>query len=77
MGLQVVLEENPKWELAKEVLREVTEACASPDFVAWSSRASTGGAVALVIARDDRTCKLLQEYLCVDQRAMLKRELCR
>ena len=33
------------------------------------------GAVVLVVARDDKTCRVLHEYVSRDQKAVLQREL--
>ncbi len=115
-GLLVTLEENPKWDLLREVLEEVaTDAdtsglsgvrpappaatrgaegegagegepgagCASEaptapaaaDVEAPEPVMADAGAVVLVVARDDKTCRVLHEYVSRDQKAVLQREL--
>ena len=79
MGLKVVLEENPKWDLLREVLDEVATdsavlASRTPASAATPAR-RVAGAVALVVCKDDSTCRLLKEYMGEDQKGVLKREL--
>ncbi|XP_071117720.1 DNA repair endonuclease XPF-like [Haliotis cracherodii] len=61
-----VLEECPKWQVLKEVLREIDEEnkkC-DPDL---------GPGRVLVCAEDDRTCSQLKECLCDGGKSMLAR----
>jgi hypothetical protein len=94
-GLLLTLEENPKWDLLREVLEEAaTDAdatglgggCAdkapggdgAAGLLAAGAGATAGaatGAVVLVVARDDKTCRMLHEYVSREQKAVLQREL--
>lgn len=56
-----ILEENPKWHLLTEVLKEIEEASGG------------SGGQTLIMVKDERTCMQLQEYLAVGGKRMLER----
>jgi len=60
-----ILEENPKWQLLSNVLKEIESTRDSPEF--------GGSGQTLVMVRDERTCMQLQEYLAVGGKPMLER----
>jgi hypothetical protein len=75
LGLKVVLEENPKWDLLREVLHEVsTDARTLPEEEVVEADV-VEGAVALVVCKDDATVKLLRDYIGQEQKGMLQREM--
>ncbi len=53
-----ILEENPKWHLLTEVLKEIEEASGG------------SGGQTLIMVKDERTCMQLQEYLAVGGKRM-------
>jgi len=68
-NFQPVLEENPKWKLLREVLKEIENE---------EIKGKTGlpGKV-LVMVKDERTCTQIQEMLEVGERIMLERRFLR
>jgi len=81
-----ILEENPKWQLLSNVLKEIESTRDSPECTAASPAfgemsyplriicslyAAVGGSgQTLVMVRDERTCMQLQEYLAVGGKPM-------
>ncbi|KAL6072820.1 DNA repair endonuclease XPF, variant 2 [Balamuthia mandrillaris] len=62
---ELVLEENPKWQLLSEILDEIEQE---------NQKRTTGEPGRILIAvKDDRTCAQLQEYLTCGGRPMLER----
>jgi hypothetical protein len=75
VGLQVVLEDNPKWQLFLEVVNEIADMVKSPQMRGIVGRGPATGAVALVLTKDDHTTSLLEQCLHGDQRGHLKQQL--
>lgn len=68
------LEENPKWQLLKEVLKEIEGSMLFPHSSFSSSLTfcalSVWSGQTLVMVKDERTCMQLQEYLAVGGKPM-------
>lgn len=62
---KLMLEEQPKWQMFKEILDEIDKEISS------NTNNSSPGPI-LVLVREDRTCWQLQDYLTLGGRKMLK-----
>ncbi len=62
---KLILEEQPKWQMFKEILDEI-------DKEISSNTTNTSPGPILVLVREDRTCWQLQDYLTLGGRKMLK-----
>jgi hypothetical protein len=62
---KLILEEQPKWQMFKEILDEIDKEISS------NTNNSSPGPI-LVLVREDRTCWQLQDYLTLGGRKMLK-----
>ena len=75
---ELILEENPKWALLKEILDEIEkenaigEGISSSGLSIWRPLRNLGfGESVLIAAADDRTCTQLADYLRLGGRAMM------
>eukprot|EP00741_Cyanophora_paradoxa_P004567 tig00000808_g4435.t1 len=71
--LATVLEENPKWALLGQVLAEIARDRAAPGAPPEVRADAPAASPVLVLAKDERTCTQLAEYLTAGGAAMMTR----